>query len=70
MKKWSEMFPGGRHIYYEGDNPRGFVKEIKEKFNYDVTAWNQYWTKKSGYGFHCPGKLLDKIYNGTYPLGS
>ena len=32
---WQEMFPDGRVLFYEGDDPDGFVKEMKEKFNYD-----------------------------------
>lgn len=35
MCKWQEMFPEGRVLFYEGDDPEGFVKEMKEKFNFD-----------------------------------
>lgn len=70
MKKWSEMFPNGRHIYYEGDDPEGFIKEMKNKFKFDPSEDNDRWNVDSGYNFYCPSDLLDKIYNGTYPLGS
>lgn len=35
---WSEMFPDGRDIYYEGDDPDGFVAEIKDKYGFDPSA--------------------------------
>jgi hypothetical protein len=71
MKKWSEMFPNGRHIYYEGDTPRGFVIEMKAKFKFDPSKDNDHWNEESGYCFLCPSKLLDKIYDlSKYPLGS
>lgn len=70
MKKWSEMFPDGRHIFYEGSDPKSFIKEMKEKFNFEPNKNNDRWNKKSGYSFFCPSDLLDKIYNSKYPLGS
>lgn len=78
-RKWSEMFPEGRHIYYEGDDPSGFVKEMKARFDFDPSLDNKWW----GYGmchnggtflsysFFCPPEILDAIYgDGRYPLGS
>ena len=28
---WAEMFPDGRQIFYEGDKPKAFAKEIKQR---------------------------------------
>lgn len=33
--EWSEMFPRGRHIYYEGDDPEGFRQTLIKEFNFD-----------------------------------
>jgi hypothetical protein len=54
-----ELYPEGRHLYYEGDDPTGFIKELKERYGLDVSV-----------SFHCPAELLDEIYSGKYPLGS
>lgn len=35
---WAEIFPGGRDVYYEGDDPDGFTAEIKNKFGFDPAA--------------------------------
>jgi len=60
--KRSELFPEGRTLYYEGDDPTAFVAEMKAKFGFDPGG---------EYSFHCPGHLLDEIYgNGKCPLGS
>lgn len=72
--KWSELFPQGRFIYYEGKAPKGFVQEIKRKFNFDPSRDPNWGEVINGlftsYGFHCPVECLDEIYNGTYPMGS
>ena len=79
LSKWSELFPRGRFIFYEGDNPEAFVKEIKRKFGFDPSK-NESWGEviddgKGGsftsYGFHCPAEHLDAIYgNDKYPMES
>ena len=75
---WKELFPEGRIIFYEGDDPEGFVKEIKERFGYDIMAHTYGWTKEDdrnhfneedGYSFHCPPEILDEVYT-QYPMGS
>ncbi len=67
---WSELFPEGRHIFYEGNNPKAFAKEMKEKFGFDPSQNNDSWNRKHGYLFLCPADL-DAVYgNGRYPLGS
>lgn len=79
MKKWSEMFPHGRYIYYEGVDPDGFVAEIKSKFGFDPSKnnprWNEPWFDAEGdgprsYSFYCPAEYLDEIYSDKYPMGS
>jgi hypothetical protein len=60
---WKELFPDGRFIYYECDDPEGFIKEIKKKFGFDPLI--------KGFGFYCPAELLDEIYGSKkYPMGS
>jgi hypothetical protein len=69
MLKWSEMFPDGRYLFYEGDNPEGFAKEMRNKYAFDPKKDNLNWS--DGYGFWCPSRLLDEVYgSGSYPLGS
>ena len=69
--KWSEMFPNGRWIFYEGDDPKGFVREIKEKFGFNPSKGNPHWNKHGGYQFLCPAEHLDAIYDSRkYPMGS
>ena len=65
--KWSEMFPDGRHIYYEGDDPKGFVEQIKAEFGFDPSK-DEHWG--NGCCFHCPPEHLDAIYSGRFPMGS
>jgi hypothetical protein len=70
LRPWADLFPDGRAIYYEGDDPEGFVREIVEKFNFDPSDLNPLWTEEHGYRFHCPARLLDDIYCDKYPMGS
>jgi hypothetical protein len=35
---WGGLFPAGRHIYYEGNDPDGFCAEIKDHFGFDPSA--------------------------------
>lgn len=77
---WSDMFPDGRTIYYEGDDPQAFVEEIKQRFGFDpseigaIHHWTgerfDGWTEERGYCFLCPAEYLDAIYGGDYPMGS
>jgi hypothetical protein len=68
MKTWKELFPAGRHIFYEGAKPAAFAKEIKARFGFDPSkqpSWS------NGYGFHCPAECLDEIYGSNkYLMGS
>lgn len=68
---WSELFPEGRRVYYEGNKPVAFVKEMKAKFNFDPSKDNPHWNRYSGYAFDLPGPLMDLVYgNCDYPIGS
>lgn len=77
---WAELFPNGREIFYEGDDPDGFAVEIAAKYGFDPRTDQRWWEVIEGdaesepfvvYGFHCPAVLLDVIYaNPKYPLGS
>lgn len=78
MMSWGEMFPEGRHIFYEGDDPEGFVTEIKARFKFDPSldpCWGKAMPDMSGepdfvsYSFHCPSDILDLVYT-EYPMGS
>jgi hypothetical protein len=81
LHRWQDLFPEGRHIYYEGHNPSQFVKEIKERFGFDPSLNNPLWGKRyqrtkdcpafTSYSFDCPAEHLDAIYgSGRYPMGS
>jgi hypothetical protein len=68
--KWSKLYPKGRYIFYEGDDPESFIKEIKDTLGFKIKIdWDGYKEFKS-FGFHCPSKYMDKIYGGEYPVGS
>jgi hypothetical protein len=55
-----DLFPNGRTIFYEGDNPEAFIAEMKTKYGLGVTVV-----------LHCPTEYLDEIYGGgKYPMGS
>jgi len=64
VRSWRDLFPEGRTIFYEGDDPVGFVKDVRERFGLEITLGD--------HGeFDCPANLLDEIYGGDlYPLGS
>lgn len=75
---WSSLFPEGRHIFYEGDDPTGFVSQIEAEFGFSP-ARDSRWGEQiddedfslTSYSFHCPAEHLDAIY-GTdrFPMGS
>lgn len=71
MKTWREIYPHGRHVFYEGDDPAGFAKEMLEKFGFDPSKDNDHWNEESGYGFFVPGEHINEVYGvAEYPLGS
>jgi hypothetical protein len=62
------MYPNGRELYYEGNNPENFVREMKTKFNFDPSVGKR-WAE--WHAFRCPAHLLDVIYGDPqYILGS
>ena len=70
LKKWSEWYPEGRTIFYEGDDPDGFATEMAQRFGLQVRD-SDGWTEERGYCFHCPVEHLDQIYgSGRYRMGS
>jgi hypothetical protein len=77
---WAQLFPNGREIFYEGDEPDKFAAHLAETYGLDPRADPRWWEVIDGdgdmepfvvYGFRCPAHLLDLIYgNSAYPLGS
>lgn len=75
---WSRLFPEGRHIFFEGDDPAAFVSQIEAEFGFSP-ARDPRWGEQiddedpiiTSYSFHCPAEHLDAIY-GTdrFPMGS
>lgn len=71
MKPWTDYFPNGRHVFYEGDDPHSFVREMKTKFNFDPSKNNKMWNEEFGWCFFLPGHCINEVYDRTkYPLGS
>ena len=84
LPTWSELFPKGRDIYYEGEHPQQFVREIATEFGFDPSAdpyWGvdipadeyggEYGDGFTSYSFRCPAEHLDDIYgSGRWPMGS
>ncbi|MGV0050793.1 hypothetical protein ACRU43_16350 [Mycobacterium colombiense] len=76
---WAEVFPNGRHIFYEDDDPETFVEQIKAECGFDPGAdplWGVFYPATPGcndefysYQFCCPAEHLDAIY-GRWPMGS
>jgi hypothetical protein len=80
---WRDLFPEGRTICYEGDDPAQFCQDILREFGFDPSAdaaWGKHgiggdpeWDDPFGRDlwFHCPPEHLDAIY-GTrrFPVGS
>jgi len=85
MRTWVDLFPGGRCIVYEGDDPSRFVREIEDEFGFDPSQ-DRRWGKGlmdgpnnedlpdplgRPYFFHCPPEYLDAIYaSNRWPVGS
>jgi hypothetical protein len=69
LPSWASLFPEGRDIAYEGDDPAGFASQIRIEFGFDpasdprwgahidteTDSWDSYW-------FYCPVEHLDAIY--------
>jgi len=77
-RTWSGLFPEGRDIFYEGEDPTGFVSQIRTEFGFSP-ALDSGWGVKihtddfcfTSYSFRCPTEHLDAIYgNDRFPMGS
>jgi hypothetical protein len=78
---WSDLYPDGRHIYYEGRASEGFAKQIQDEFGFNP-ALDPHWGLQMpeddpeigpylSYSFHCPAELLDVIYGDSrFPMGT
>jgi hypothetical protein len=64
-KTWAGLFPEGRRIYYEGDDPADFVRRIKVEYGFDPAAdphWGKHFRGDEegngwvSYSFHCPAE--------------
>lgn len=85
-RKWHELFPDGRIICYEGDQPDAFAETILREFGFDPRndpRWDhseyqgddEWWrSPRDLFGrtlfFHCPAEYLDAIYSDRFPMGS
>lgn len=70
LPKWSDMFPDGRFIFFEGRDHHAFAEEMVERFAFDPRYQESY-CEARGWGFHCPVEALDEVYgSGRYPMGS
>jgi hypothetical protein len=76
--RWSEMFPDGRTIFYEGDDPHGFARTIRQEYGFDPSLDDGWGVPLDVDGrrhimfqFFCPPEHLDAIYGSSrFPLGS
>lgn len=69
---WRELFPNGRVIIYEGDEPEWFAAAILERFGFDPSA-DERWDAENEHArwFLCPAEHLDQIYGSSrYRVGS
>lgn len=70
LRSWADIFPLGRDLFYEGDDPEGFAAQIRSEVGLDVSA-GRGWAHARGWRFHCPPEFLDVIYGSErFPLGS
>ena len=80
---WDDLCPNGAIRYYEGDDPDGFVAEMKSEFGFDPTVggeehgvdangrpWGHRWSWDNR-SFAIPAGLVEAVY-GSYrwPIGS
>jgi hypothetical protein len=79
-KTWGNLFPQGREIYYEGDDPARFVEQLRREFGLNPASDPNWGVRIEGgetcddftsYAFHCPSEFLDIIYGSDrFPMGS
>jgi hypothetical protein len=62
-----ELFPEGRNVWYEGDDPEGFLAAVRERWGLELTLKQD----PSGYAFFCPPGYVDAIvYESEWPMGT
>ena len=61
--RWVELFPDGRVIIYEGNEPDKFCEDIKKEFEFDPSE-DERWDAENEHArwFFCPPEHLDAIY--------
>ena len=77
MTMTTKLFPHGRGICYEGDDPEGFCQEVQAAFGFDPSA-DRYWSTTClncdpqfhdpfgrTHWFWCPAEHLDAICGGS-----
>lgn len=78
IETWDGLCPDGAFRYYQGDDPEGFVAEMKETFGFDPSS-DRHWYKWAddglgGFpvrGFWIPAGLVEAVYGSErWPLGS
>ena len=75
---WSDLFPAGRRIFYEGNDPAGFARQVLAEFGFSPDGdprWGEPYDYVhfgyTSYSFHCPPEHLDAIYGSDrFPMGS
>lgn len=75
---WQDLFPKGRQVFYEGDDPDRFCAQIRSEFGFDPAegpGWDVPAADDAGsyrsFSFFCPPGNLDAVYgSGRWPLGS
>lgn len=62
-----EMFPEGRSVWYEGEDPEGFVAAVQERYGFTLVLKED----PSGHAFFCPPGYVDAIvYESDWPMGT
>lgn len=73
---WDQLFPEGRVVFYEGDDPTTFAREMRELYGIDVAApapagfpYQPTWLEAES--FFIPAGLVEAVYgSGRWELGS
>lgn len=69
LATWASMYPEGRDIAYEGDDPAEFASQIQAEFGFNPALDSRWGVQLDGeassydsYWFYCPPEHLDAIY--------
>jgi hypothetical protein len=66
---WSAHYPDGRFIYYEGEDPDGFVEQIKAEFGFDPSASEGWGTWIEGTPSTPEGERIQAKYDAAIARG-